>query len=518
MRGKPQSAGLLRERAFFLTNLGQTQQALTDIVGATEFEPWDHWNYKLLAPLLAASGEVEPYRRCCRQVIAQFGGTNDPVIAERMAKACLILPASGVDLDAVGKLAETAVAVGTNHPWFPYFQFAKGLAEYRQGRFASAAGWLGKVLDNQEQAPDDSRNVQAYLVLAMARYQLKEVALARNALTAGTGLWQAKAPKSESGRFSSDWTDWIIADALMREAKALIPEVEPYQPTTAKPPADGYQDAAESLGKLVGTLKDQGKLAEAEATGREWVFARLNLPRGKRDKGQLEQAIKAVGEAIIKDPADPWNFQARAFLFGRQAQWQAAAKDLSQAVKLDPNLPAFALGALLIETGDTAGYKMRQRMIWVNLWNTEDPETAGAAAIEVSLLPADGSSAKWIDLVETAVTRGANHARVTYFQLGRGLVEYRQGHYAGARDWVGKCLAGCGTNYVTSAVAGAVLAMAQQQLKETDDARKALAQATEIFETKLPKLESGDLGEDWPEWLMARTLLGEARRLVEGGT
>ena len=74
---------------------------------------------------------------------------------------------------------------------------------------------------------------------------------------------------------------------------------------------------------------------------------------------------------------------------------------------------------------------------------------------------------------------------------------------------------GSGTNYTIAVSAGAVLAMAQQQLKQSEDARKSLAQATQAFETKLPKLESGDLGENWPEWLVARILLREAKGVVE---
>ena len=44
---------------------------------------------------------------------------------------------------------------------------------------------------------------------------------------------------------------------------------------------------------------------------------------------------------------------------------------------------------------------------------------------------------------------------------------------------------------------------------------RPLAQATQVFETKLPRLESGDLGENWPEWLIARILLREAKELLE---
>jgi len=59
--------------------------------------------------------------------------------------------------------------------------------------------------------------------------------------------------------------------------------------------------------------------------------------------------------------------------------------------------------------------------------------------------------------------------------------------------------------------------MAQHQLKLGDEARKSLAEAVELAETKLPRLESGDLGEDWPEWLIAHCLMGEARALIEDG-
>ncbi|HOX60283.1 MAG TPA: hypothetical protein PLC99_25685, partial [Verrucomicrobiota bacterium] len=55
---------------------------------------------------------------------------------------------------------------------------------------------------------------------------------------------------------------------------------------------------------------------------------------------------------------------------------------------------------------------------------------------------------------------------------------------------------------------------ARQELKQPDEARNSLAQAAQIFETNLPKLESGDLGENWPEWLSARILLREADSLI----
>jgi hypothetical protein len=64
----------------------------------------------------------------------------------------------------------------------------------------------------------------------------------------------------------------------------------------------------------------------------------------------------------------------------------------------------------------------------------------------------------------------------------------------------------------------AVSAMAHCQLKQTDAARAALAQATEAADTKLPKLDRGPIGRIWRDWIIAHTLLAEAKAFVEGDT
>jgi tetratricopeptide (TPR) repeat protein len=136
-----------------------------------------------------------------------------------MAKDCLIHPDSGVDLDVVNKLVEVALAVDEAHPALPWFHFAKGLAEYRQGRFASATEWLQKTL---RQTGSYDRDALAYLVLAMAEHQLRRPEAARETLRKGAGIVEQNLPKLESGDLSGYWVDWIFADALRREARAVI--------------------------------------------------------------------------------------------------------------------------------------------------------------------------------------------------------------------------------------------------------------------------------------------------------
>lgn len=82
-------------------------------------------------------------------------------------------------------------------------------------------------------------------------------------------------------------------------------------------------------------------------------------------------------------------------------------------------------------------------------------------------------------------------------------------------EWTEQALTDPGVNE-RDAEAYLILAMAKQHLKRPGEARAALAKAVEIAETKLPKLESGDLGELWGDWIIAHVLMSEAKLLIEG--
>jgi tetratricopeptide (TPR) repeat protein len=206
------SSGMLHARA------GQWTNAVAEFSKLVEMVPNEHWYHYYLAPLLAQSGDLEGYRRHCAQVLAIFGGTNNPIVAERMAKDCLVVRAAGIDLDAVARLADTAVTNSSGHPFSAYFEFVKGLAEYRQKHFASAIDWMQKALADPSV---DYRNAQAYLVLAMAQHESGQLAECRVAMDKGEQIIQAM-PKLESGDIGETWNDWIIVHLLRNEAKAMI--------------------------------------------------------------------------------------------------------------------------------------------------------------------------------------------------------------------------------------------------------------------------------------------------------
>ena len=82
---------------------------------------------------------------------------------------------------------------------------------------------MHEVAESGEWSRDINRDVQGYMVLAMANYRLKEPSFARSTLV--TGLAVAKDGLPADAAPLNDlpaWNDWIISHVLMDEAMLLI--------------------------------------------------------------------------------------------------------------------------------------------------------------------------------------------------------------------------------------------------------------------------------------------------------
>jgi tetratricopeptide (TPR) repeat protein/tRNA A-37 threonylcarbamoyl transferase component Bud32 len=196
------------------------QAAITNFLKVTEFAPSNYDGYDFLGPLYVQSGNPEAYQRLRELILSRFGATSDPNTAERASKDCLMLPSSSADLAAIDRMADTAVAAGSQTGFWEFFQFAKGLAEYRQGNFAGSSDWMQKVLASEGKV--HFRDASAYAVLAMSRQQLKQFDLARSALAKAREIADKYLPKFGSHNLGGDWKDYIIAGVLLREAEALV--------------------------------------------------------------------------------------------------------------------------------------------------------------------------------------------------------------------------------------------------------------------------------------------------------
>jgi tetratricopeptide (TPR) repeat protein len=205
----------------YLGRKGEWQKALPMFLKLLRLEPNNHHVYQALASLYVQMGELQGYREICTRILENFGSiTNDPRIADRMAKSCLMLPPQATDYPAIARLANTAVTFDAIAAGTPWFQFCKGLAEYRGEHFTEAQSWMQKVLERI--ADGSTRDVEAYMVLAMAEHRLGQTARARKHFDEGNQLAAHRLREVSSGDIDSGWPDWVLARALMREAAKVL--------------------------------------------------------------------------------------------------------------------------------------------------------------------------------------------------------------------------------------------------------------------------------------------------------
>ncbi|HKR32657.1 MAG TPA: serine/threonine-protein kinase, partial [Terriglobales bacterium] len=191
-------------------------------------DPTDSDLYHLQVPLLVAKNDVERYRRLCGEIISRFGNATNPSVADQMAKDCLILPGSGADLKVVAALANVAVTHGSNSSSLPYFRLCKALAEFRLSHYGEAIKWAQLASESRLRYP----KADALAVIAMSQFNLKQADEARVTLAACNKMFEEKIPKAgeEPG---DEWRDWIVAQALLSEAKRMIEG----ESSSAAPPA-----------------------------------------------------------------------------------------------------------------------------------------------------------------------------------------------------------------------------------------------------------------------------------------
>ena len=219
------NASLLNGLGMVFARRGDWQTAITNYSKMVDIAPGDNMPYYFLAVLLLQSGNMPDYERHRQRMLAQFGQTHAPGIAERTAKACLLAPLGNADTGSISNLVTTALAQRRQPP--DDFKFVKALWELRQNHFALATNWLVRI---SLQTNDSLRPLQSLMVLAMAQHGLGLHEAAQATLTQGLQLPEAHLPKANVREFGIGWGEWVVAQILTHEAKEVV---------QGKSPADG---------------------------------------------------------------------------------------------------------------------------------------------------------------------------------------------------------------------------------------------------------------------------------------
>jgi serine/threonine protein kinase len=201
---------------------GQWREALTNWELVVKYAPDDPMGYQYLAPLLLQMGNVDGYKTLRSQILQQFGNTTDPRTAERMTKASLILPASDEEMKTVARMADVGFGGDTNDPDYGFNVFAEGFDEYRLGHYEQSVALMRRA---DPMDIGSSCRIELHLIQAMARFRLGRLDDSKSSLADAADSIKEKL-KDGDGASSDNWNDWIIIQALLREAGALIPGTE----------------------------------------------------------------------------------------------------------------------------------------------------------------------------------------------------------------------------------------------------------------------------------------------------
>jgi eukaryotic-like serine/threonine-protein kinase len=271
---------------------GQWKEAIADFTKVIEAQPAGFEGYHALAPALAQIGDSLGYGQLRRAMLRRFGGTKDPLLADRLIKDCLIRPWLPAPLDSLARLADMAVQEGPDHKAWRRFQFAKGLVEYRRGHFADAVNFVREVAEGGEWNRDPNRDVQAYMVLAMAYAGLNQTAYARSALTTGLALTKDGLPQSDRdlGGWPA-WNEWIIARSLVSEARGRI---EGASSAGSSPDLLGAMPPSGSSARM--SPEQQRRAALLKARGTRASLTILPVRLAGQPIGQLTAVVGALLE------------------------------------------------------------------------------------------------------------------------------------------------------------------------------------------------------------------------------
>jgi eukaryotic-like serine/threonine-protein kinase len=374
--------------------------------------------------------------------------------------------------------------------------------------------------------------------------------------------------------------DWIVMKSLEKDrrrryetANGLAMDIQRYlssEPVAARPPsrlyrfqklvrrnkivfgAGGAVAAALIIGLSVSTrlfFMEKAARQRAVAAERQAELARANeaeLRRLAETREKITQATVLLNEEKFNDADKLMSgisitqptvegaavFRSLGEYYALQNQWKKAADYFNVLLQIDQldgwdvcTLDYLECGPALIELGDTNGYEHFRQAAVARFTGGSYPFADRIVKISL-LLPAGKKFMQALEPLAKATAQSSStnaDANTDIFlaawrSVSLALMEYRRGNYAQAADWCQQCLNYPENIAPRTATARVILAMSDQRLGKTAEARSELAQARQMIENKFKSQldRGGPMQGFWFDWTFARILLNEATALIEG--
>jgi serine/threonine protein kinase/Flp pilus assembly protein TadD len=445
--------------------LGLWELAASDLAHAFELqEPTviSQWGHHAL--LRVYVGDIEGYRRVCRQIRERFGRSGTIDFSAQVVRAQALVP--DTDDANTRSLADFADAIADSFPTSGPFLHLSAIANCRAGRYAEA---IRRCHESIQAYGDYPAKVITYPILAIAHHRLGEPVEAQRALDWASGDIQrwtsemyADGPLTwvtgfgATGDWPLPWWEWLECELYYREARALLG-----MPPVDRDPRRHVLRARSFAGLLRWQEAEEEYVAalalspEDEKIRREWHRSRAY---GHIRSKQFDLAAAEFDAASMLDPddSDLWRFRAIAHL---------AARDIDEYRRI------------------CCRFLERFRV-------TDDRATAHDL-VEACVLRPDSLP----DMCEL-IPFGQLAAKL-YPGGGRilGTVYYRAGRYGDAIQ----CFTDASRVHQARPADICFLAMSHQRLGHTDEARRCLAQLKKWID-EANRGEMDDLTGARPTW------------------
>ncbi len=201
------------------------------LLQVNQLDGWDVASLDMLrqGATLAYRGDLRGYLQFRQYVMARFGGTANPVVAERTVKISLLLATDEAilaPLDPLKDLAARSFSNLTSQDPDAILQAAWGcisvaLMEYRRGNYTRAVEWCRRCLAYSEE--NQPRTATAHILLGMVGRQLGQSREAAAELAEGRQLIETKFadPLNRGDGEVGFWFDWVFARVLLQEASGM---------------------------------------------------------------------------------------------------------------------------------------------------------------------------------------------------------------------------------------------------------------------------------------------------------
>ncbi len=208
-----------RDRGSWYGERGRWREAIADYTEAFRLEP-DDLTGMWLGIVLVHTGDLNRFRAHGLALLERYASTEKNGEADRTLKTLILHPDVKHDAAQLARLAAVAVSGDKEADWYDWFLFAKGLHDYRTGKYEDA---LTTCRESRRRAPAGKGDVEALTALnlvveAMALHGKGGAGEARRTLERAGALLRQHVP----GLDASWWQDWLIAHTLFREAEGLL--------------------------------------------------------------------------------------------------------------------------------------------------------------------------------------------------------------------------------------------------------------------------------------------------------